>query len=82
MVSIIALDVGDDNIEVSATDLIFRNVTASGSLTGLPYGRCDAEVQRSHARSGDGGAARLHSGKGRRSRAGNRRVLTMSVAPR
>ena len=36
MVSIIALDVGDDNIEVSATDLIFRNVTATGSLTGLP----------------------------------------------
>jgi alcohol dehydrogenase, propanol-preferring len=30
------LGVGDDNIEGSATDLIFRNVTASGSLTGLP----------------------------------------------
>jgi propanol-preferring alcohol dehydrogenase len=34
--TLIALGVGDDNIEVSATDLIFRNVTASGSLTGLP----------------------------------------------
>lgn len=30
------MGVGDDNIEISATDLIFRNVTASGSLTGLP----------------------------------------------
>jgi propanol-preferring alcohol dehydrogenase len=34
--TLIALGVGDDNIEVSPTDLIFRNVTASGSLTGLP----------------------------------------------
>src|SRR5262249_7963831 len=34
--TLIALGVGDDNIEVSARDLIFRNVTASGSLTGLP----------------------------------------------
>ncbi|MBV8682209.1 MAG: alcohol dehydrogenase catalytic domain-containing protein [Caulobacteraceae bacterium] len=33
---LIALGVGDDNIEISPTDLIFRNVTASGSLTGLP----------------------------------------------
>jgi propanol-preferring alcohol dehydrogenase len=34
--TLIALGVGDDNIEVSPTDLIFRNVTATGSLTGLP----------------------------------------------
>ncbi|MHA6202989.1 alcohol dehydrogenase [Dyella soli] len=34
--TVIALGVGDDNIEVSATDLIFRGVTVSGSLTGLP----------------------------------------------
>jgi alcohol dehydrogenase, propanol-preferring len=34
--TLVALGVGDDNIEVSPTDLIFRNVTASGSLTGLP----------------------------------------------
>src|SRR6516225_1291245 len=34
--TLIALGVGDDNIELSPTDLIFRNVTASGSLTGLP----------------------------------------------
>src|SRR6516165_3333087 len=34
--TLIALGVGDDNIEISPTDLIFRNVTASGSLTGLP----------------------------------------------
>jgi D-arabinose 1-dehydrogenase-like Zn-dependent alcohol dehydrogenase len=34
--TLIALGVGDDNIEVSPTDLIFRNVTAGGSLTGLP----------------------------------------------
>jgi alcohol dehydrogenase, propanol-preferring len=34
--TLIALGVGDDNIELSPTDLIFRNLTASGSLTGLP----------------------------------------------
>jgi D-arabinose 1-dehydrogenase-like Zn-dependent alcohol dehydrogenase len=34
--TLIALGVGDDNIEVSAADLIFRKVTATGSLTGLP----------------------------------------------
>jgi propanol-preferring alcohol dehydrogenase len=34
--TLIALGVGDDDIEVSATDLIFRSLTASGSLTGLP----------------------------------------------
>ena len=34
--TLIALGVGGDNIEISASDLIFKNVTASGSLTGLP----------------------------------------------
>jgi len=34
--TLIALGVGDDSIEISPMDLIFRNVTASGSLTGLP----------------------------------------------
>jgi len=34
--ALIALGVGDEKIEISASDLIFKNVTASGSLTGLP----------------------------------------------
>src|SRR5262249_32711236 len=34
--TLIALGVGSENIEITPTDLIFRNVTASGSLTGLP----------------------------------------------
>src|SRR5262245_8411898 len=34
--ALIALGVGGEKIEMSASDLIFKNVTASGSLTGLP----------------------------------------------
>jgi propanol-preferring alcohol dehydrogenase len=34
--ALIVLGVGDDNVEMSPTDLIFRSVAVSGSLTGLP----------------------------------------------